>query len=147
MGVRGILLGKDDFVVGMEAFWPKLRVPEDKRKKVFRDILVVMEKGIGKRTPVEQFPVQNRGGQGVKVAEVTPKTGKVIAVQMVDQTLDEVVLTSKSAQVIKLPLKNIPQLSRPTQGVILMRFQNKDDSVAAVTCLTKDGAEEDEVKA
>lgn len=138
MGVRGILLKGEDYVVGMESFPPKLDVPNDKRKKVFRDILVVMEKGIGKRTPVELFPLQNRGGQGVKVAQVTPKTGRITAVQMVDPGVDEVVLTSKSAQVIKLPLKNIPQLSRATQGVILMRFQSKTDLVAAVTCLTAD---------
>jgi DNA gyrase subunit A len=145
MGVRGILMAnKDDYVVGMESFPPKLDVPADKRKKVFRDILVVMEKGIGKRTPINQFPIQNRGGQGVKVAQLTPKTGKVAALQMVDQTIDEVVLTSKNAQVIKLPLKNIPQLSRATQGVILMRFHAKDDSVAAVTCLIKDAADEEE---
>ncbi|KKT87482.1 MAG: gyrase subunit A protein [Microgenomates group bacterium GW2011_GWA1_Microgenomates_45_10] len=143
MGVRGILLGKEDYVIGMESFPPKMTVPEDKRKKVFRDILVVMEKGIGKRTPIGQFPVQNRGGQGVKVAQVTPKTGKVVALQMVDQTYDEVVLTSRNAQVIKLPLRNIPELSRATQGVILMRFQSKDDSVAAVTCLLREGGEEE----
>lgn len=146
MGVRGILLKKEDYVVGMEAFPPKLTVPADKRKKVFRDILVVMEKGIGKRTPVGQFPTQKRGGQGVKVAEVTPKTGKIVAVQMVDQTLDEVVLTSRSAQVIKLPLKNISQLSRATQGVILMRFHDKQDTVAAVTCLAKETPETEEDK-
>lgn len=138
MGVRGVLLKGDDYVVGMESFPPKLTTPEDKRKKVFRDILVVMERGIGKRTPVELFPTQKRGGLGVKVAQVTDKTGKISAVQMVDPAIDEVVLTSKNAQVIKLPLKNIPQLSRATQGVILMRFHGKSDTVAAVTCLSKD---------
>ena len=71
------------------------------------------------------------------MAEVTPKTGKVIAARMVNQKIKELIITSKLAQVIKLPLKNIPRLGRPTQGVILMRFSKPDDSIAAITCLEK----------
>ena len=96
-----------------------------------------MEKGVGKRTGIRAFPLQKRGGIGVKVAHVTPKTGKIIVSQFVDQDTDLVVLTSKKAQIIKLPLKNIPRLGRDTQGVILMRFSEADDHVAAVTCMGK----------
>jgi len=136
MGVRGIKLGVGDCVVGMEVFPPRLEPPADKRRKFFRDILVVMEKGLGKRTKIEEFPLQRRGGQGVKIAQIVDKTGKIVCFQLVNQDIEHVVLTSKLAQVIKLPLKNIPRLGRATQGVILMRFsKDSSDSVAAATCL------------
>lgn len=138
MGVRGILLKPEDFVVGMEVFPSTKEAPSDKRRKVFSDVLIVMENGLGKRTNIKEWPLQNRGGQGVKAAEVTPKTGKIVACIGVDEGVEQVILTSKSAQIIKLPLKNIPQLGRATQGVILMRFAKKGDTVAAVTCLNKE---------
>ena len=137
MGVKGINLKKGDFVVGMEVFPAKEKIPQDKRKKVTRDILVVMENGLGKRTAIGQYPLQKRGGIGVKAAHLTPKTGKIIVSQMVTQKVQQVILTSKKAQVIKLPLKNIPRLGRDTQGVILMRFSKANDKVAAVTYLEK----------
>ncbi|MDP3888520.1 MAG: DNA gyrase subunit A [bacterium] len=138
MGVRGILLKKDDCLVGMEIVASKQEVPTDGRKKTFRDLLVIMEKGIGKRTDIAQFPLQKRGGIGVKVAEVTPKTGKIACAQMVTEQIEQVILTSRDAQVIKLPLRNIPRLSRATQGVILMRFTKPDETIAASTCLEKE---------
>jgi len=137
MGVRGIKIKAQDYLVGMEVFPSQISQPPDKRRKFFRDVLVIMEKGIGKRSEIKEFPIQKRGGIGVKVAEVTPKTGKVIAARMVDQSIEQLIITSKAAQVIKLPLKNIPRLGRPTQGVILMRFSKPNDSVAAITCLEK----------
>jgi DNA gyrase subunit A len=143
MGVRGILLKKEDYVVGMEIVPSEIKVPTDKRRKFFKDILVVTENGLGKRTDILEFPLQKRGGMGVKVAEVTAKTGKVICSQAVDESVEQIVLTSKQAQIIKLPLKNIPRLGRATQGVILMRFDKKsDDTVSAVTCLTDIDEEE-----
>ena len=142
MGVRGILLKKEDYVVGMEIVPSKIEIPSDKRRKFFKDILVVMENGLGKRTDIGEFPLQKRGGMGVKVAEVTSKTGKVICSQLVDENIEQIVLTSKQAQIIKLPLKNIPRLGRATQGVILMRFdKNVEDGVSAVTFL-KEGESE-----
>jgi len=136
-GVRGILTKKDNYVVGMEVFPAKPEKPKDGRRKNFIDILVVMEHGLGKRTPVTEYPVQKRGGVGVKVANATPKTGKIITSQLVTQEIKQVIITSKRAQVIKLPLKNIPRLGRDTQGVILMRFSKPGDTVAAVACLEK----------
>lgn len=136
-GVRGIRLKRNDYVVGMEVFDPKSKRPQDRRRKFFTDVLVVMEKGLGKRTNIKEYPLQRRGGVGVKVAHVTKKTGKIVANQLVTQKVKQIILTSKKAQVIKLPLRNIPRLGRSTQGVILMRFSKPDDSVAAVTCLEK----------
>lgn len=139
-GVKGIKLLKDDYVVGMEAFPAKQEKPKDRRRNYFRDVLIIMEKGIGKKTAIRNFPIQKRGGQGVKAARITEKTGKIICSQLVNHTISKVILTSKNAQVIKLPLKNIPRLGRATQGVILMRFSKKADfdSIAAVTCLKKE---------
>ncbi len=138
VGVRGIELKSDDYVVGMEVFPSSKEAPTDKRRKSFEDVLIVMERGLGKRTSVKEWPLQKRGGMGVKAAEVTDKTGKIVSCIALDENVDQIILTSKSAQVIKLPIKNIPQLGRATQGVILMRFGNKSDSVAAVTYLEKE---------
>ncbi len=137
IGVRGILLKENDYVVGAEIFLAKVKRPADRRLKYFRDVLIVMENGLGKRTDIRYHPIQKRGGIGVKAANVTKKTGKIVASRLVTQKDKQVILTSKKAQVIKLPLKNIPRLGRSTQGVILMRFSKKDDSVAALTCLKK----------
>lgn len=136
-GVRGIRLDKGDFVIGMEAFPEKLIKPKDKRKKVFRDLLTISETGLGKRTGLHLFPIQRRAGKGVKAAQINNKTGALSCATMVDEKVELLVITSKSGQVIKLPLKNIPRMGRATQGVILMRFAKKGDKVAATTTLAK----------
>lgn len=137
-GVKGITLSsKDDAVIAMETFPENAIRPEDKRKKFFRDMLIISEKGIGKRTKVDLFPVQKRAGKGVKAATVNDKTGKLAAGVLVTQNMHQIIITSSSGQIIKLPLKNIPQMGRATQGVILMRFAKKADHVAAVIALRK----------
>lgn len=133
-GVRGINLTKDDFVVGMAVFRPTRGKTKGKRRW-FNDLLVVMEKGLGKRTDINDFPVQKRAGKGVKVAKLSDKTGKIVSAHLVTESMETVAITSKKAQVIKLPLKNIKRLGRATQGVILMRFAKSADSVAAVALL------------
>ncbi len=141
-GVRGIELKNDDKTIGMEVVsldkdLPAGRQEHQNRRKTFEDVLIVTENGLGKRTSVKNWPLQKRGGQGVKAAQLTPKTGRIVSCLAVDESIDQVVLTSKSAQIIKLPIKNIPNLGRDTQGVILMRL-SKSDFVAAVTCLEKE---------
>ncbi len=128
MGVRGILLKDQDYVVGME-------VINNETKKA--DFLTIMEKGIGKKTATLGFPKQRRGGQGVKVAQIKPRTGKVAVSELVPTDCDSIVLTSTKGQVVKLPIGSIPRLGRATSGVILMRFTDKSDTIAAATCLTK----------
>ncbi len=128
MGVRGILLKGTDFVVSVD-------VINDETKKA--DFLTIMEKGIGKKTAIRDFPKQKRGGQGVKVAEVKDRTGKVVVSQIVPAETDSVILTSMKGQVVKLPINSVPRLGRATSGVILMRFADKSDTIAAATCLTK----------
>ncbi len=137
-GVKGISLKKDDYVMAVRQLEPNPNKPEDKRKKFFHDLMIITQKGYGKRTPFDQYPTQNRGGQGVKVANLTPKTGNIAAALSVNQNVDQVLITTIEAQVIKLPLKNIPQLKRPTQGVILMRFGKKGDGVVAAATIEKE---------
>jgi DNA gyrase subunit A len=128
MGVRGILLKGTDFVVSVD-------VINDETKKA--DFLTLMEKGIGKKTAIKDFPKQKRGGQGVKVADIKDRTGKVVVSQIVPTDTDSVILTSMKGQVVKLPINSVPRLGRATSGVILMRFADKSDTIAAATCLTK----------
>ena len=142
-GVTGIKLDKDDELIGMEVFPGKENIPADKRRKYFRDILTIAAHGLGKRTPIHLFPVQKRAGKGVKAAVVNPKTGHLKTAIMVMPNIDQAIITSLRGQVIKLPLKNIPQLGRATQGVILMRFADKSDSVAAAAVLEKNDQEEE----
>ncbi len=136
-GVTGMKLTPGDGVISMDVFPAKEEKPEDKRKKTFRDILTISDRGMGKRTPVRLFPRQRRAGKGVKASVVTDKTGNLSSAIAVTETIDQLVITSAQGQVIKLPLKNIPQLGRATQGVILMRFANKSDHVTAVATLDK----------
>lgn len=128
MGVRGILLKGEDFVISMD-------IINDETKKA--DFLAVMEKGLGKKTAIKDFPKQKRGGQGVKVAEVKEKTGKIAVSQIVPADCESLILTSTKGQVVKLPIASVPRLGRATSGVILMRFTDKKDSIAAATCLAK----------
>jgi len=107
-GVTGVRLAKGDAVVGMGIVRPRTQV------------LSVTRNGFGKRTDVEEFPTQGRGGQGVILAAITPKTGDVAAVQTVDEGISEVLLISTTGVVIRVPLDQIRVLSRPTQGVKVM---------------------------
>ena len=131
-GVRGILLKNEDYVVSMDVFPADIGkiTPEN-----FRHLLVTTEKGIGKRTNVYLYPIQKRGGVGVKVANLTSKTGTVAAAQVVSQNDSQVILISKKGITIKMSIKNIPTLSRNTKGVILMRFKSDEDKLNAMTVL------------
>lgn len=137
-GMKGIKLKNEDWVVAAETIANQPKQPQDKRKKFFYDLLVITEKGLGKRTPINLFPLQKRAGVGVKTAKINQKTGRIAAALVVNQDVKQVVITSKKAQVIKLPLKNIRRCGRNTQGVILMRFNKNNDTIAAATYLKKD---------
>ena len=125
MGVRGIKIAPTDRVIGMDVI--------NKEEKFY--LLTIMENGLGKQTSVDQFRGQSRGGQGVKVAKVTPKTGKVVFAKIVPDNCRELIITSKRGQVVKLEMAGIPKLSRDTQGVILMRFSHSGDIVTSATCI------------
>ncbi|HYK09130.1 MAG TPA: DNA gyrase C-terminal beta-propeller domain-containing protein, partial [Candidatus Eisenbacteria bacterium] len=125
-GVRGIKIGSTDEVISMDI------VHHADKDAV---LLTVMENGLGKKTLASEFRGQTRGGMGVKVANVTDKTGKVVVSQILPPESQNVIITSKKGQVVQLELKSIPRLSRATQGVILMRFSKAGDHVASATCV------------
>lgn len=125
-GVMGIRLAKDDEVI-CTAKAPK-----------GGEVLVVTEKGFGKKTKIESWPLQGRAGSGVKAAEVAARNGQVMAAKVIAEDDQEIIITSKNGQVIKLPLKDVPLLTRQTQGVILIRLSNGNDSVTAVTTIKKE---------
>jgi len=140
-GVRGILLKENDYLVGIDVLPQSVAaVKEEKKSKFFRHLLVITENGVGKRSDAYLYPLQKRGGLGVKVANLTSKTGNLAAAVIVTENDDQVIFVSKKAVTIKLPLKNITTLSRNTRGVILMRLRN-DDKVSAMTVLQKNEGE------
>lgn len=114
-GVRGVRLRPNDSVVGMD-----IVTGDD------QTLLVVSEKGFGKRTKVSNFPSHKRGGVGIKAAVVTAKTGPIISVQTIDPEITEALLVSQNGQTIRLGLNDIKLLGRTTQGVTIMRLSDGD---------------------
>lgn len=127
-GVRGMMVKKGDRVVSAEV------IPAAAAKDA--SLLVVMSKGYGKRTDLSEYKVQGRGGSGIKTAEVTPKTGEVIGAKVItgDVKEEELVVVSKKGQVIRTAVAEIPDLSRATQGVRVMRLY-EGDSIASMVAL------------
>ena len=124
-GVRGIKIKEYDEVIGMDVI----------KRGDKADLLTIMENGLGKKTSVGQFRGQSRAGQGVKVAKVTPKTGKVAFAQVIPPNCKTLIITSRRGQVVKLEISSVPRHSRNTQGVKLMRFSNSTDRVTSATCV------------
>ena len=123
-GVRGIDLAKSDFVVGV-AVTPKEHEPGAYR------ILSVTENGFGKRTDVEEYRLQTRGGKGVKNMAVTPRIGRVNTIQLVDDT-SELMVISQWGKIIRIDTKTIRAAGRATQGVRLLNLEPEDKVAAAV---------------
>jgi DNA gyrase subunit A len=118
-GVIGIKLGKGDSVVGMAAVVPGA------------DLLVITDRGYGKRTPLGDYPMHHRAGQGVFTLKVTDRVGKLAAVRVVIDPEEEVLVISASGMVLRTPVGAISQIGRQTQGVIVMRIA-PDDQVVAI---------------
>jgi DNA gyrase subunit A len=123
-GVRGITLGKNDYVVGV-AVTPKEHEPGAYR------ILSVSENGFGKRTDVEEYRLQTRGGKGVKNMAVTDRIGRVSSIQLVDDT-SELMVISQFGKIIRVDTKTIRNAGRATQGVRLLNLEDGDKVAAAV---------------
>ena len=130
IGVRGIKLRRGDNVVAMVIINKNLLVGKKVKKDV--DLLVVAENGYGKKTNINNYNRQNRGGVGIKTAQVTNKTGKVIDAKVLTSETNGLIMVSQGGQVIRLPIKGISRLGRATQGVILMRL-SKGDKVTSLT--------------
>ena len=109
-GVIGIRLGKDDEVIGMESIIAGANAT----------LLAITENGFGKRTELDEYRVQTRGGKGVITYKVTPKTGNIVGIRIVEET-DDVMLITDTGTIIRLNVAGISVLGRSTQGVTLMR--------------------------
>ncbi|MGB2758569.1 MULTISPECIES: DNA gyrase subunit A [Maribacter] len=130
-GVRGITLANDeDEVIGMVS----VHNFED-------EILVVSEKGYGKRSSIEDYRVTNRGGKGVKTISVTDKTGGLVAIKNVTDS-DDLMIINKSGIAIRMSVEDLRVMGRATQGVRLINIKG-NDSIAAVAKVMKD---EDEIE-
>jgi DNA gyrase subunit A len=134
-GVRGIRLAdeKTDIVVGM------LTV-ENKEK----DILVVSEKGYGKRSDIDGYRITNRGGKGVKTINITEKTGYLIALKDVTDNHDLMIIT-QFGNILRSPVSALRVMGRATQGVRLINLR-ENDIIASVACVEVNEEEETEEK-
>jgi DNA gyrase subunit A len=121
-GVRAMKIGSKDVIVGADV------VHGDSEG----DFVVVTNLGYGKRTKVKEYKIQKRGGSGIKTANVTAKTGPVIAARVVTSEMSEIIVASQKGQVIRTELKQVPCLSRVTQGVRIMKLY-EGDKIAAFT--------------
>ena len=129
VGVRGIRLREGDFVIGAA------RADEGKT------VLSITENGYGKRTPIEEYRITNRGGLGIRNYMVTEKTGCVIGMKLVDGT-EDLLLVTEAGILIRTPVENIRVAGRATQGVIVMRFKEEGDKV--ISLALADPEEKDE---
>jgi len=120
LGVKGITLDENDFVVGM------ITVKEEEE-----DILVVSENGYGKRSSIVDYRVTNRGGKGIKTLNVTAKTGKMITIKGVLDT-DDLMIITKKGLTIRTSVSTIRHTGRNAQGVRLINLKD-GDQIAAVT--------------
>ena len=122
-GVLGIRLNEDDIVIGMES------ILADNKKAT---LLAITENGFGKRTELDEYRVQNRGGRGVITYKITPKTGNIVGIRIANEE-DDVMLITNSGTVIRLKMKDISVLGRATQGVTLMRTAGDEKVVSIET--------------
>lgn len=124
-GVRVIKLGKDDAVISADVVSKDAKNPK---------LFVMGSNGYGKKTKLEEYKTQNRGGSGILTMNVTDKTGPLIAAKVVTDEIEEMVAMSKKSQVIRVNLNEIPTLGRSTQGVRVMKLRD-GDSLASLICL------------
>ena len=133
MGVRGMNLSDRDEVIGMQL---------DSQGS---ELLFVSEKGMGKRTDMDEFTPQNRGGKGVKCYKITEKTGNVVGVKAVNEE-DEIMIINTEGIIIRMKCEGISVLGRITSGVKLINLKDKDivASIAKVRKGDEDDSEEEQ---
>lgn len=142
MGVRGIRVKKGDEVVQMDIV----------NNAEIAELFVIMENGLGKCTGVTNYRLQNRGGGGVKTANITKKTGCIIGAHVLNGRLrEDLILVSREGQLIRLPAQQIPSQGRATQGVYLMRMHENDKVASMSVIMTEEagtftGGEEEQEK-
>jgi DNA gyrase subunit A len=114
-GVRGVVLENDEKVIGMVCI-----------NREEANLLVVSEKGYGKRSEIDDYRITRRGGKGVKTINVTEKTGKLVAIKEVVDT-DDLMIINKSGITIRLAVSTLRIMGRATQGVKLIRLSEEDE--------------------
>jgi DNA gyrase subunit A len=139
-GVRGMDLDKDDYIVGM-AITPKNGKKktngQEESEEVPSLILSVTENGYGKRTPVDEYRLQSRGGKGVINVKTTTRNGKVVGIMLVDEA-SEAMLISHFGKIIRIDTKQIREAGRSTQGVRLLQLEPGDKVASAVVIPEKE---------
>ena len=133
-GVRGINLDEDDYVIGMVCYEPEA---ED---AAAHTLLVIGEKGLGKRTDFEEYRKTSRDSKGVRTMNITDKTGKLVALKNVTEENDLLIIT-QSGLIIRMAVADIKQAGRNTQGVKLINIRD-NDSIASVSVVAKSDEEE-----
>ena len=128
-GVIGIRLNKDDLVIGMECIYEGSKAT----------LLAITENGFGKRTELDEYRVQTRGGKGVITYKITPKTGVIVGIRIVTES-DDVMLITDTGTIIRLNAKDISVLGRSTQGVTLMR--TNEGKVVSIEKIPEEDEEE-----
>ncbi len=131
-GVRGMMIGKNDIIVGVAV------VTEEKP-----DILVLSQRGYGKKTDISEYRLQTRGGMGVKAMNTTDKTGSLVALDSVSDN-DDLLVTTKQGMVIRCHVEDISRTSRATQGVKIITLKD-NHQIAAVAVFDKEDEEEVDV--
>jgi len=125
IGVRGMEFNEvDNQVIAADVF------SDDEFKK---DILVMGNHGVGKKTKLKNFKGQHRAGKGVKIVSIDKKFGLIAFAQIINSEDTTLIITSGHGQIVKIPLSSIPSRSRTAKGVILMRFSQKGDFIASAT--------------
>src|SRR5271157_1605293 len=136
-GVRGMDLQRGDYVVGM-AITPKVRKKVKDGEDEANLILSVAEQGYGKRTDVDEYRLQSRGGKGVINVKTTSRNGKVVSIMLVNEK-SELMVISQFGKIIRIDTKNIREAGRSTQGVRLLHLED-DDRVAAASVIPPEEA-------
>jgi DNA gyrase subunit A len=106
------------------------------KNEIDKTVLVVSEKGFGKRTKVDEYRITNRGGKGVKTINITEKTGSLVGILGVKEK-EDLLITCKSGIILRTSTSNIKEAGRATQGVILIRLDNGDE-IAAISKLDEE---------
>jgi DNA gyrase subunit A len=131
-GVRGMRLKNNDEIIGMDIL--------NSKKANDYLLLIITEKGYGKKSDLKEYKIQSRGGSGIKTVNATEKTGKLITAMLVEKNPTElikgdIIAISEKGQTIRTTVKSISTLGRSTQGVRIMKLKEQNDSVSSATLI------------
>lgn len=127
IGVRAMRLRGEDEIIGVG-------VPDSKNQDKEIKVLLLSEKGLGKQVSLKQYRLQKRGGIGIKTIKITPKTGSLVSLRLIEPEKEEAIAITKKGLVIRFSLQDVSTLSRIAQGVKVMRLE-EGDAIAAVTII------------